>query len=223
MSKNGPASMSTRQITELHAAVLRALPEMTSDVAQSWIENPRGLAKTLCEALMPPSREPIVEMITVAGYEFQQTNRPDGLRTIELGDFEIDYHEPLSDKLAANKFDWVNEDITDEHYPFEQKGKKKLTLSLVNLGDGDYPTSQVEAAIKRLKAVSSDLAAQLDVAKRFPNLQRELYIVALGSRWRSPRDNVLAPVLYGPYVKRALYLYRYDGGWDDDCWFLAAR
>lgn len=223
MSKNGSASMSSRQITEFHAAVLRALPDMTSDVAQRWIENPRGLAKALREALMPSSKELIVETVTIAGYSFEQITRSDGTREIKLGDFEIDYDEPLSDKLAACKFDWVNEDITAEHYPFEQKGKKKLTLSLVNLGDGDYPTSQVEAAIKRLEAVSSDLAAQLDVAKRFPNLQRELYIVALGSRWRFNNGGLLVPVLYGDYFKRVLLLGLNDLEWSVLYWFLVAR
>jgi len=41
------------QDREFVAQVTRSLPEMSSDIKQGWIENPRGLSKVLEEALCP--------------------------------------------------------------------------------------------------------------------------------------------------------------------------
>lgn len=188
---------------------------VTRAMLQAFLEDPSRVLT---------STEPRTEIITIAGYEFEQVTHPNGMREIKLGEFEIDYDEPLGDKLSAAKFDWVHHDITAEHYPFAQKGKKTLALSLVNLGDGYYPTSEVEAAIKRMEAATSDLAQQLEVAKKFPELQRELYMVALGSRWRYPYEGVLVPALDRNYDGRNLNLDSYDDEWNDHgSWFLAAR
>jgi hypothetical protein len=44
---------------EFVAQVIRALPNASSEIKQSWIENPRGLSKVLAEALCPP--EDVIE------------------------------------------------------------------------------------------------------------------------------------------------------------------
>ncbi|GEM_PF-3796245 len=45
------------QFAEFSAAVVRGLPrDINPDVAQSWIEDQKALAKILAECLQPPSR-----------------------------------------------------------------------------------------------------------------------------------------------------------------------
>ena len=49
--------MSThKQTAKFIATVAQNIPEMSSDVMQGWIQNPRGLSKVLEEALCPPKK-----------------------------------------------------------------------------------------------------------------------------------------------------------------------
>lgn len=51
-----------KQLVELGASVLRALPQdISSDVAQGWIDNPSALEKVLRSALLPPEKEQAVK------------------------------------------------------------------------------------------------------------------------------------------------------------------
>ena len=43
-----------KQTAKLIARIVENLPDMTPDVMQGWIENPRGLSRVLAEALCPP-------------------------------------------------------------------------------------------------------------------------------------------------------------------------
>ena len=51
-----------RQSLKLAACVIENLPEMSPDVRQGWIQNPRGLRTSLEIALCPPGKEKIVKM-----------------------------------------------------------------------------------------------------------------------------------------------------------------
>ncbi len=171
--------------------------------------------------------DPKIETVEMAGHPFVQTTYPNGTKSVELGEFEVDYDEPLGCKIEAGKFRWFCPNITDKRFPFEQRGRRKSTLLLVNLGDARRPTTEVEAAIQQLQAVPSDLAQLLEVAKTFPELQRLFYIVALGSywtyaEWLKPRS-AYAPLLGRGSDCRWLSVQGFDHDWGGCFWFLAAR
>jgi len=50
----GETAMTDKQILKLGARMLENMPEMPTDVMQSWIENPKDLKRVLAEALCPP-------------------------------------------------------------------------------------------------------------------------------------------------------------------------
>lgn len=56
--------MSTSQMLELTAAVVRAIPRnIPSDVAQEWIKNPESLARILHNGLMSPMNEKLSDVM----------------------------------------------------------------------------------------------------------------------------------------------------------------
>lgn len=126
------------------------------------------------------------EAITIAGYPLQQVLYSDDSREILLGEFEVDYDAPLASKIMACRFDFAHEDITAEHFPYAQSGKRKLRLRLINTGKEIQGPRTLEAMRDRLGRRDADLAQLLEVARRFPELQREFSIAAFGSRWREP-------------------------------------
>lgn len=165
--------------------------------------------------------EPRLDTVCIAGYEFEQTTYQDGSRKIELGEFEIDYDELLSDKIAAAKFDegCVNRDITADNFPFNQTGKHKVCLALLNTGQDVQRLQDFEELATRLERREGDLTHLLAVAQRYPELQRKLYMLATGSRWRNPLENAVVPVLDGNYDLRWLSLDS-TNDWLGNAWVL---
>lgn len=165
--------------------------------------------------------EPKLETVTIAGYEFQQITYPDGGREIQLGEFEISYDALLAVKLAACKFDpdCVDGDITAVNFPSKEKGRKKIRLALINTGQARQDTRDFEAMTAKLGRIEGDLVQGLEVARRFPNLQRELYIIAFGSRHRG---GAVVPVISSGYGGRHIGLAGRRSDWIDHGWALVA-
>lgn len=158
------------------------------------------------------------EFVTIAGYEFEQITHPDGGSEIKLGEFEIDYDEPLSDKIAACKFDegCVNVNITAANFPFNRTGKFKVRLAIIHTGVRRQYLKHFEAMTIKLGRREANLAEELEIAKRFPNLQRGFYIIAFGSRWSGRGCVQLTHLGCRRDVKRRLDLrYRFGSYWSD--------
>ncbi len=69
------------QTAKLVARIAENLPDMDSGLMQSWIDNPRGLKKTLAAALCPPVAEPKIDYINLSPEleeRFRQANLDQG-------------------------------------------------------------------------------------------------------------------------------------------------
>ena len=150
-NKHGPASMSLRQIAEFHASVLRALPEMSVDVAQSWIENPIGLAAVLREVLNTNN----TYLVTV------------------------DYALSLSARVKSGGYSWVEKPVDEEHVQIERSGNHEVEIVLLHLNRA-APTAEVEAELDKRSLRPANSAELLALGATYPDLQRMFPIAALG-------------------------------------------
>lgn len=129
----------------------------------------------------------------------------------------------VSEGVARGKYDWVDPDVTQEHFPVERiGGSRSLRIELVG-----YPSNTSTEVILRDFAASrrrpSGLAAALAVGEHYPRAQKKRPIVFLGSRWVSPGGFVCAPVLDMNGRRRELSLEPYDVSWCSQCLFAGER
>lgn len=170
--------------------------------------------------------------LAIAGYEFELIKHSDGITLIELGEFEVDSDESLSDKLAANAFvahdqakpgqdtytSWINQ----ERFPFRQKGKNKVRLALLNTGKSRQCEAVFKAITTKLGRQEADHAHGLTVAQKYPNLQREMYMIMFGARGLDQRGDPAVLVLSSSSDKRWLDYYDVVDDWRNGHWALVA-
>lgn len=134
----------------------------------------------------------------------------------------VDYSRPIKDGIKAGKYDYINENITEKHFPVskDEHGRKEQTFTLYHFGNGvesDYAIAQMEKDGKR----PATLRELLAFGEANPELQRQFSIIALGSVWVGRSGDNYFAYLGSGSDGRGLGLSWYSSGWGDRCRFLA--
>lgn len=166
----------------------------------------------------------IHSFVSIHGYEFEQITHPFG-REILLGEFAVDYDEPLLAKIRSaldvmlyRTTSGCDTDITAQHFPPTKVGKRVSKLALINTGS-EYPVlAEFEAMTKQLSRVDGDIYQGMEVVKRFPYLMRSISMIAPGSRWQNPAGDLVAPVLHMNQAHAWLHLSHLLSSQDQDDW-----
>ena len=138
---------------------------------------------------------------------------------------EVDYG--LAPAGMAKGYDWTSDYIKNGSFQATPRGKGKASKEVCWFEFNSHVSSA--EAQKRIEADGEFLVADLwelnALGTAKPELQRSMWIVALGSGWRSPDGRVNVPVLLRNGTKRRL-----DLGWVDPAYwwssggrFLAVR
>lgn len=135
---------------------------------------------------------------------------------------EIDYTDTFEQRLAAGRYDWKNSDITEKHFPVKGEGKVKLDLELAHYAKS-MSTEAVLAAIDAQGYRPATIEELLAFGAKYPELQREFPIIALGSVWRDLNGRRDVAFLCGGGHERYLGLGRVEGDWGGHCRFLVVR
>jgi hypothetical protein len=157
--------------------------------------------------------------------------KPDGESTLDeiadlivrnnLGDmYPVSIQASLKDLITAGHYDWVNDNITAEHFPLDSSQFGEFKLVLVPL-DRSATTSEVLAYLKEKNLEPAKIEHLLGFGAKYPDVQREFPIVALGSSWVSTDGYRKVPSLGSVGGDRLLNLYWYGFHWLVRCRFLA--
>jgi hypothetical protein len=128
----------------------------------------------------------------------------------------------LTDRIARGRYDWVNSDITEEHFPTSVPADYDVEYKLFHFNH----TISSDDAIKEMEKEGfrpGTLVELLALGETNPELQKQFPIVALGSTWQSPRGHRYVPCLYWGGSGRGLGLRWFGIDWVDVCRFLAVR
>jgi hypothetical protein len=145
---------------------------------------------------------------------------------VELYSITVDYSQSLAEMIAAGHYDWTNSDITAEHFPIKGTGAVEVKTQLVHL-NRHAMTREVMAELDRRGLRPATIEELLAFGAKYPDMQRQFEIIALGSCWVIPDDCLNVPCLCKNDGGRGLGLrWGYpspgDGcGWDGDYRFLA--
>jgi len=194
---NGNASIEVGHFAELASAVIQQLPrDIDSITAQGWIENRAALQKALRAALLPDGTK--VPYVVTVNHDLS-----------------------LAAMIRAGQYDWVNSDITSDHFPIKDEEGTKDALELVHF-ERYIESDDVLRELDRRGLRSATIEELLAFGAKYPELQRQFPIVALGSVWRR-LDGRFVPCLWSGAGKRYLGLSWFESGWSDRCRFLAVR
>lgn len=192
-----------RQSGKLISRIAENLPEMSSDVMQGWINNPKALQKFLAELCTP------------------NINRNRAQLAENCYKVLVDYGQTLQQMIANGKYDYANSDITASNFPppagGQGSGQQNVVVELVHFGRD----MESEAVLKEFEARglrAATLPELLAFGATYPEKQREFPIIALGSVWQDRYGNRSVPCLLRWGASRELDLL-----WDDDWWFGHCR
>jgi len=131
----------------------------------------------------------------------------------------VDCTMSLVDMIAAGKYDWVNSDIKAENFPIEGKVKADVAMRLFHF-DKDMSTDAVKAEMDKEGWKPASIWHLLFFGAKYPELQKQFPIVALGSVWHG---SVAYLGWYSVDRQRVLGLDRIECDWVGDWRFLAVR
>jgi len=134
----------------------------------------------------------------------------------------VNYGLSLAEMIEVGKYDWVNDSITAKHFPFTGEGMAELEVQLVHFKrriESDDAIKKMDGMGLRPLALSELLA----FGAKFPEVQREFPIIALGSVWRRRYGSRYVPVLWEYDRERDLDLGWFEGRWLGFYRFAAVR
>lgn len=147
--------------------------------------------------------------------------RFDGLPSIQYL-VTVNYDLSVEDAVKAGKYDCKNDRITSKNFPSKRKGKVDAEIILVKFAK-DMESEAILLELDKQGLRPAELPELLAFGEKYPEVQREFPIVALGSVWQDAGDDRNVPCLSGGSDERGLYLYWFSVGWDSDYRFAALR
>ncbi len=134
----------------------------------------------------------------------------------------IDCTQTLKEMISAGKYDWVNSDITPEHFPITGKGISEEEVVLFHF-DKTMTSEQVIAEMDKQGFKPASIEELLALGSSKPDLQKQFPIIALDSVWRNPNGRRCVPCLYYDGSRRKLDLDWFDFSWFPRYRFAAVR
>lgn len=135
----------------------------------------------------------------------------------------VDYAMSLVDMIAAGGYDWVNNSITTEHFPITGKGRADVEIEIVHFGriikDGDEGLRELD----KMGLRAAILPELLAFGAKYPDMQRQFPIIALGSVWQGRDGSRDVPELWEYDRERCLVLHWFECGWGEFFRFAAVR
>lgn len=128
----------------------------------------------------------------------------------------------LSDRIARGKYDWMNSDITEKHFPTNILRDYDVEYKLFHF-DRSINSEDVLKAVEQEGFRPGTLAELLALGEAQSDLQKQFTIIALDSTWQSSVGSCAVPVLGSDEGERELGLKCFWDDWDDDDRFLAVR
>lgn len=132
----------------------------------------------------------------------------------------VDYSLTLEQMIAVGHFGWVNSDITSEHFPIVGIGKVELEGQLVHY-ERNMSSEAVLADLDQKGLRSTTLPELLAFGAKYPEVQRQYPVIALGSFWQHPCGLHGVPCLGRDGRRREVGVNWFEDGWGGGYRFLA--
>jgi len=134
----------------------------------------------------------------------------------------VNYDQSVEVAVKAGKYGWSNSDITTKHFPSQRKGTAEIEIILVHFNRA-IESDEAVRELDKQGLRPAELPELLAFGAKYPDVQREFPVIALGSVWQDPAGNRHCASLRGDSGKRYLHLFWFDFRWIGRCRFAALR
>ena len=134
----------------------------------------------------------------------------------------VNYGMSVEDAVKLGRYDWANSDITSRNFPTKRTGKADLTIKFMQFNRA-ISTEDALRELDRMGYRPAELHEILAFGEKYPDVQREFPIVALGSVWQGRDGGRGVPCLSRSGSGRVLHLDWIGDDWNGICRFAAVR
>lgn len=126
----------------------------------------------------------------------------------------------FDDLIREGKYDHINSQINSENFPIEDFSNEDIVLKIINTkqlsrGKSLVGTDDILSSLKEQNLIPAGIKELLAFGMKYPDIQRQKCIIALGSTIEDDRDNLYAPCLSGHDDERNIGLVWLKGGWNN--------
>ena len=126
----------------------------------------------------------------------------------------------IEELVKQGKYGYANPDITDDNFKSDEMHQTEIILRHFN---NDMSTDAVLKALDEEGLKPATMSELLEFGSRYPDLQKQFPIVALGSVWLSRNGGRYVGYLDFYVGQRSLGLRWIGNGWRGICRFAAVR
>ncbi len=134
----------------------------------------------------------------------------------------VDYAMSTGEMLKLGKYDWINDNITSNHFPAKGVGKMETKIELLHFNRNISSEKALEE-MDKAGYRAAEAHELLAFGAKYPNVQREFPVVALGSIWCDPGGDRGVVCLGGDGAGRGASLGWFRGVWGDYWRFAVVR
>jgi hypothetical protein len=174
----------------------------------------KGLPEGAIHQLAKPKGEALIGKFVEMLAEASGSTNP----TLSL---KVNYDLRVEAAIKAGKYDWTNDNITDKNFPTSRTGQHEVEMKLFHF-NRDMTSEQVIEELKKQGYRPAELHELLVLGEKYPDLQRQFPIIALGSVWQD-WDDRFVPCLCRRGDERFLIPGYFNSRWDGRCRFAAVR
>lgn len=205
--------MSPQQHERLSDLLRKSVPKLSFLEAESAIQANGTLLQGVHAAFEPFLRAPRIN------------NTPHHEQEDPTGDLvvEVDYRNEgtIQHLLRAGNYDWTNSDVSDDHFPQKKIGRTTIAIRLMNFGQV-ISSQDVLVRFKRDGLRPANPAELLALGAKYPGLQRQFPVIALGQTWLLPnKDRMVVCLAWHSMLRRVHLLCQFRRDWPAHCRFAA--
>lgn len=134
----------------------------------------------------------------------------------------IDYGMSIEKMLELGEYNSLNSKITSKHFPTSRTGKMETEIILIHF-NRSISSKEALKEMDKMGLRAAEPHELLAFGVKYPDVQCQFPIVALGLVWRGPDDSRNVVCLGGVGAKRNTRLYWCEGDWGDYWRFAAVR
>lgn len=205
--------MSLQQRQKLHALLETSIPGLSFAEAESAIQAKGTLLQGVHAAFEPFLRSSRIHAIAVA-------TQNDLTESFVV---EVVYRAEATIQwlLKEGNYDWMNEDISDEHFPQKKTERTSVVMRLVNF-ERVISSKDVLLEFKNNGLRPANPAELLAFGAKHPSLQRQFPVIALGQTWLLPnKDRMVVCLAWHSMLRRVHLLCQLRRDWPAHCRFAA--
>ncbi|MEE8131502.1 MAG: hypothetical protein V3T98_00400 [Candidatus Paceibacterota bacterium] len=145
-----------------------------------------------------------------------------GLMPLNTFIVTVNYDLSVEEAVKAGKYDSSNNNIMTKNFSSNRRGKTEAEITLIHF-DSCMESEDVIREIDKQGFRLAELLELLAFGAKYPDVQRDFPIVALGSAWQIPDGVRRMPCLGRVAGERVLDLGWFGSGWRSDVRFAVLR